>query len=828
MRVLGRLLLLGLLAVVVLHWGRPQYLKLRQQALHYLDATPAERAAEPSVTYVYTGTPLEFPLRAGQSTLRVVSTGNVERAVALAAAQQDTVFAFALDYRLLDDDGRELAQRTYHLRTRMTWYRDEASGDLRTAGSYTTSALLPLDSQIFTIDLREFPQARRIRIGVVAPAATLVDVGIRCYQREAVPAYRLEHQWQRMNRKQRERLARGNLFGAEVLRKRERDHLLRNAWQPSAPNGIAGAAYEPRVLYTREDNPDPLPVGTSIAAGFGVDATRVGTVPLPATGARLRLTWEWQGRVPHGAVATIDWYGLRAEAPRRTEVPIDGSISRLEAHFDPGLLELSAPFAAAVRVEHLDGDAIRDFTPTPLVVKTYELAADTGLTYTITHAGGQVSPFRFDLRARLGHAAEAVTIDGSLDLLDAGGRLLGSHPLHGTRPPSRYDRLADPAEWLVSEPLSGYLLLGRDVAAVRLRPAAGAARPLLANAYTRPADLVRVTRIPEDALPGRDPTARLPTWFGLQPPAAGRPAGPRLRLVETQPRPAVERLARATEIASGEYEWVDFRPETTPPGRELLTLREPDAVPRALQAPVSYRALTPQATHLLEFTANGQDTVSPSLLWIRPRATPLSLTLTLDGQPLMVPVAGTRGSQALPALSPGRHAITLSTAEAGDFFVNDVVPAATDRLRRFAYRFDRAALTYTFTRTTRAPETLSARLFTPGEQPHRVKLRVTIAGPAVATNELAADWSPRDRRYDILPDHAARVPVLGTAGETVDRGRAFFIPFGASDPPGQYRVTITREDGPAGYLVLAKLTPGRFEQRAIQRETESRHVEVAE
>lgn len=807
MRVLGRLLLLGLLLVIAGIEGPRLVRELRTQVQHYLGGAVDQRESDPGVTYLLPAThALEFPLRPGQAVVRVVTTANIE-AAGHPRPDESTIdnLGYVIEYTLLDAAGKELRRQDYHLRSHLTWYRDE-TGVPYTASSYLDAALLPLDSESFVVNVAEAREARVLRLKIIEQSPAIRDVVVRCYQRERVADYRLQHLWQRLSRPQREKLARGSLYGAGQLREAERYNLLRNAWQASAPNGVAGKAYTSRILYTREENNDPVVADAPAADGLPIGPAQTGVVPLPGAGGHLRLRWAWPKEVSAGASASLTWYGNDGAPPSRTTLPIAGSSTVYEGDFAGGLLALDASSSGLVRIWRMDGETATEITPPPQILKTYPLRAQAKLEYRVSHVGDTPTPLRLDLRA-LAQTTETgpFTLLVRCELLGRDGEILATELLQGERPASPYERATGSAgEQVVSEVLSAYFELPAEVATLRLTLPTAASTASLANVYTRPLDLLREIRVPEDRDLQVDEVDRVPTWFSMQP---------------------VDSAATA-----GDYDWTDFVPVTEPPGREVIAPREANSVARPQQLTTNFRPLArnrPQTITLM--TDAGTASVAPTLLWFDVAPVATALEIEIDGESLMrTSLAGSRGELQLPALPTGVHRLTLHTRATGAFYLNQVWPGPGDRLRRVVYRFADRPLSYDYDRNTPDDETLSARIYAPAGYTGRIRLRVTLSGPVSRSYQSSPEWSPRDRRYDILPDQRQQTPVLNTASELVDAGRAFFIPLRAGSPPGRYRITVTREEGPPGYLLMAKLTPGQFERRSLQRETETRHVELVE
>lgn len=825
MRLLGRLLLLALAVGLGWRFGPSLWLDARELARRYVGASSQLRDSDASLTYLAPdGRALEFVLVPGQAEVRILTNANVAATGGMPPPAALAPLAYTLEYALLDAGGRELQRQRYHLRSRLTRWRDEA-GSERTGGSYVDPGLLPLDTQNFMLVLDTVPGARRLRLEVVATTRPIVDVGVRCYQREPLPEFRIVRQWQRLSRRERERAARGNVYGAAQLRENEIRNLVLNEWQPIAPRGVGGTDYVSRVLYLPQDASDLVLDQPQVPAGFAAGPDRWAVLVLPPTGGRLRLELAWLSSPPARA-SDIRWFGA-AGATRTWQAAGDAAVAHFEQTLPAGLVEVAAAAPATLRAFLVDAaGGTTEITPQPAAVRCYPLDG-AALEFEVAHAGGTATPFRLDLRA-LVEAASAATPAASVELLDGAGTVVDRLALAGERPVSTHDRVDWPAdgEWHVSEALSAYFELPPTVVRVRVVADRDGGR-LLANAYTRPADLVRTLRVPEDSPLNPDDGQRQPTWFALQPvDAASRLARGTLRYVAVQPRPPT----RDPLIAAGVYAWEDLVPLGRPLGRELLVPRDPAAIARVEQLGANFRPLPPNRELGLDFAdGTGVGDIAPTLLWQRARGTAATLAISLDGRALPpVAIAGGSGTLRLPTVAPGRHRLRVDGPPDLRLHVNQLWPADGDALRRFAYRFTGERIVYELLRTTQAAETLNARLYAPAGRTERSVLRVEIAGPAAAPARGREEWYPRVRRYDLAPDPGGRATVLQSGGEATDAGRAFVLPFAEGAPTGRYRITFILEEGPAAYLSLARITPGRYERRNLRSGTESRHVDVAE
>ncbi|MEW6350998.1 MAG: hypothetical protein AB1646_18220 [Thermodesulfobacteriota bacterium] len=75
-----------------------------------------------------------------------------------------------------------------------------------------------------------------------------------------------------------------------------------------------------------------------------------------------------------------------------------------------------------------------------------------------------------------------------------------------------------------------------------------------------------------------------------------------------------------------------------------------------------------------------------------------------------------------------------------------------------------------------------------------------------------------DRRYVVRPSGDGPFPVITSSEEDVDRGRRLFFPLHGDIPEGRYLLRMDLEEGVEGYVVVARVLPGRWEERLLRQE----------
>ena len=815
MRSIGYLLLtcvLLLLAGWLAHWSW-HTLDSRELAA-YLSGRIED--ARPSNSYFQQGDHwLEFQLDGNGSSVHVVSNATLQRP----AKPDDTaLWWYAFDYQLLDGDGTLLQEDTYYHRTRVTWYRDASQQRLLTRDFFLDPGLVPADSRrmIMPLDAVQHPVRLRLRVRHVDPA--LLAVTFRVYEQETLAAHKIDYRWQRLSELKKQSLARGNVYGHEHLRSEEKLNLLRKRWRPLGPAGITGSDYTTRKLYVRQELPGEAVDDVVLPFGLYVDARTNGIVPLPEGGGRIRLQWTPVAGIDGGdpdEQLVVRWYGRNLGQRSETAVAITSGQAQLETEFGEGLLEVQSGSALVVRAFLSEHDSLEEITPEALQLRAYRPDNSLTVEFYIDHAGEQPTPLRIDVRSALSATVAGVQAPVRFELLDADGEVLSAGTLNQDMGASRHDRFAriEPDRQL-SEAARNYFRLPVEVARVRVH-AAGSA---LISAYSRPADLVREVRYPEDLYTASSEVQHIqPAWFVL------RPANERALLQDLrgerlvlQQRPPVD----DPQLLAGHYHWEEYHPQGSWRGRHLLIPRDPGLPLRDLARAAVYGELPANREITVELRDfEGQREIRPTLLFERDQDQPVDAGVSLDGDPWYeTGIAGRRGQLQLPALPSGSHRIRIKGPDDSRWYLNYTGANGPAYLRRLAVTVGPDGLEFEYQKQSAEREILTGQLYQ--AQSERVRLHVNIDHVSDAALQPLDDWTFVQRIYDLRAVDEKRVPVLNTRAKTVDAGRRFFVTLGADLPPGSYRIRIRirPEQASDAYLALYQLQPGQQLVRLFLRE----------
>lgn len=812
MRTLGYLLVTALLLLLAAGPGQWAWQSLdRQELAAYLSGQL--EGAKPSNSYLQQGDNwLEFQLSGNGSSIHVVSNASVQRAQADA---DDVVWWYAFHYQLLDSGGKLLREGEYHHRTHITQYHEPRHGRMVTRSFLLDPLRVPTDGRRMVMPVMQGDRPARLRLRVSETDPALLDVMFRVYEKETLATHKLDYRWQRMSEASKGVLARGNVYGPEHMRPMEQQNLLRARWRPLGPAGITDNDYRARKVYVQQGIPGETIDDAVLPYGLYVDSNTNGIIPLPQGGGRIQLQWTLAAATA-GADEQIlvRWYGRNLSQRSETSVPLADPQGRLDAEFGEGLLEVISGHPVVVRAFLNDNETTVEITPEGIRLRAYLPADSLPLVYQIDHVVDQLTPLRIDVRSLL-RADDTLQQPAHFEILDAAGKRLAAGDLHQDTTPSRYDRLltAEPGTRL-SEPARNYFNL--PVAAAELRIYSMGSS--LLSAYTRPADLVRKVRYPEDLvyaqLDERDAQPQ-PAWFVLQ------PANEQELLVNLhtqqlllQNRPPVD----DPRLLAGQYGWEDYQPNGQWSGRHLLLPRDAGLPLRDLSRGAVYAELPANreiAAVLRDFT--GHRELRPTLIFQREQEQPAELSVLLDGSPWYeTRIIGRSGQLPLPVTPAGKHRIQIQGPDTTRWFMNYLDATGPTYVRRLAVKVGPDGLEFSYHKQTAAAEVLTGQLYQ--MQGEHMRLHVEIEHQTGAQLQPLADATFLQRVYDLRTADETRVTVLNTDSGTVDGGRRFFVPLGTDLPPGNYRIHIWPEQDAAAYLALYRLLPGQQLVRAFLRE----------
>ncbi|MDH3282085.1 MAG: hypothetical protein OEQ18_13285, partial [Gammaproteobacteria bacterium] len=326
---------------------------------------------------------------------------------------------------------------------------------------------------------------------------------------------------------------------------------------------------------------------------------------------------------------------------------------------------------------------------------------------------------------------------------------------------------------------------------------------------------IRVPDAYDSYLRNQDDSVAPPAWFSIRPTDSDtliRATRSRLLAVQSKPR------EDSTLVAAGDFDWTDFFPAGAWLARHVLNPRDPSQTVSDQAHPVVFNRLaTDRPVHLRIVAEANRGFAEPTLIFLRETATPFSVTVSLDGRPVIsTELSGARGELRLPRIATGPHTLKLTGGRRVSWFINHTDLNNDPVTRRLAYRLSHSGLRFYYTKESAVEETLSARVQLPRGAVYPARVRITLGLPNDPHNAgPLPDLTLSERVFDIAARAGSEsVPVLGS-DQFADLGHTLFVAFGGELPPGEYPVSVTLETGDEAYLSLYRRRPGRRPQHRM-------------
>jgi hypothetical protein len=365
-----------------------------------------------------------------------------------------------------------------------------------------------------------------------------------------------------------------------------------------------------------------------------------------------------------------------------------------------------------------------------------------------------------------------------------------------------------------TEPSTYYFAVPRDVHRIRF---VSHGPPVLLSAATRPPDLAKRTRVPEDYSAFYRPGSTNRNWFVLLP-------DDHLRLLEeartvsiqVRPRPADD----DPDLVAGRYLWEDFRPRGLWKARHLLAPRDPEAPLRDEALTSTFVELDTGRDYAVRFIRNpNRSVIEPRLIYVHEGSLSQSLEIRMDGVLYHTArLRAPRGEIALPAFAAqetaAEHTLHVRSDGPVRVFLNCLEPwEQATYLKRIALHTE-GRLRFEYDKTVPGKEVLALWFYGAAGQKQRARLRVQISSPQAQNLDPRIGWTIRQREFDIKPTEGAeRSVVLDTTDQYMGAGQVCYIPLGEDLPVGRYPIEVKLIDGAQGYVVLSKTTAGTARER---------------
>ena len=795
---------LALLLVLVMHltpWIKEQYDYVRSLR----GASGNVSGARVSLAYELSDSIwTSFPVQPRSLQVKVVSNAGIMPQMVNATDPLD----YTLGFQILGSGDRVLDQGEYHHLTRQTLFHDPLqTNGTRSGAFYLDSEVMPLDGRVFVLDLARFKdigEVSGVRFRLVQHDSRIRDVVIRVYERLLNPEHKLEHLWTRLSRKQREKMARGNVYPQDFLEPGEIRNLMRMTWHPVGPAGIPNSEYFLRHLYVLRDL-DGLEIQEPpLSREPVVDAFLHCTLPIPEDGMDLMFRFEPLEPVVSTSSVSIRWYGKTLRDRSTQNIPLVHRGSEYSGFFAGGMLECTSTVPVRIMILFREGDSYVPLERDPMYKRTFVAHNRETVVYDLGPVRKEPVPFRLELRLPDSRVEKAPGVNVRL-LNDDGTLRTTLHPVISPVVPSLYDRIGDDPQTVPSDPRFLFLLVPSGV--TRLEVTADG--PVLVSAATRPQSLARRIMVPEDAYRFKEKDhLRQPAWFSLYPLDYRRLYGREQSvLLRVQYRPPED----DPDLVAQRYVWESFTPTGTwrggqvvVPVREALEIRSESLNARFF--PLGFKE------QVLDIRrGRGETRARPVLMYLGAEP-PMDLEIMIDGKLFHAARLMTaRGTLTLPSLPSGKHRVRVQTGPKVAVFMNQIASRKPGVVLRSGFYLENP-LSFVISKRTSGQEIINVEFYSKGAR--RTEITTRLTGPRVPAGRFFPALTIPGRVFSVRPGQEI-LPVLSGKVRSMHQGENMLIFMGEDLPPGRYVLNIERTRGPAGYIAVYRVIPGIHPLRRI-------------
>ncbi|MCX5861934.1 MAG: hypothetical protein NTW27_07415 [Deltaproteobacteria bacterium] len=730
---------------------------------------------------------------------------------------------YSFDWQVLEKGTNRIVKSgQYNYETGLTRFSTEDIEKPYTAAFYLDSSVIPADGRIFIINTKELslagkPIILRFRLASTDPGVS--SVLLRTYNLEPPSERRLDFLWMRITKRQQDILSQGNVYPSELLTEIERQNLLRQLWAPLSPEGIEGRDFIAKKIYIIRDIEGAPVEDPIIPEGILVNASLRGTLPIPEDGRNAKFDFSHVGPSDVGEDSSIriNWYGLDITERKSFTIPWNGVSLTWEGFFKGGIVEFLSETPLVVKPSWISPKGPQPAFPEQLYVRTYTIENDKSVVFKVAHSNRAKTPLRIDFRALFDEAL-ARNHAVKYALLGLKGETVKEGKLDFPSIPSSYDLgFIGDYQAIVSDPQSFYFRLPPESPYIKL----SSERPLITTAYTRPADLVKETNVPQDYFQESVLlNVREPDWFLVRPlNYESLIKDQRSVLTKIQLRPPED----DPDIMAGRFWWEQFRPIGAWSGQYLLTPQDKTLPYRREESLVSGFSSVPVGSDIRINLRSDCDlrVVTPTIIFLRKDdESPFRFLVSLDGSPFVnAQLIGRRGMFRLPPIYAGIHHLRIDSTEKDiSFLMNHLASSEIDNQVRFANLFSDGKMEVEYFKRSTEDEILSLTLYAPYGQKSHSTIRVRLCAPSDETEGPLDGITILDRRFKVIPSSDGPCPIINNPEGDLEAGQKMFFPVHGDIPPGSYHIRVELEDGAANNLELNRVLPGTFEQREFREE----------
>jgi hypothetical protein len=769
-----------------------------------------EEVSPSPVYFLQTNRWLEFDIPRDAPLARLVSNASISSGTNFEAG---TEWPYAIEYELQGSEPGDKATGVYHFKGQPVVFLDPESGKRIEVNSYLDRRYTPLGGRHWMVNLRDplIKNAQVLRLRLHSSDPELREVAVRVYFRTAVAERKVAYLWDRMSEDQKRDLARGNIYSYEGLSADEKLCLVSYHWEVASPDGIPGRDFQRRTLYVRDDSERLQELKDWEPAGLALDTEHFGVLPITnAPGhCQLQLIDYESGAVSQVVSNTILWHPQRQPQIETNHLAWSGANFSAMPSDQDGFLQINSSRPVYLRAFQIENGRTNEITPRPDHVLLFACSPTNSVEYDIEHVGDEPTFFRLDVR-RFGPAINSNTTDViHYAMMTEEGDTLDADEVVLTNAISPYD-------WLVGEkghtnvtvPQSLCFVFPHTVRTLRISsPRDG----IFVNAYSRPSQLVKYLKVPEDYSVSRMQGPAQPSWFTVRPrDTVQRREAEQTGIVLVQARPPeYDPLVQA-----GQYEWDSFLPETDARGQMILLPPTEGQPPRPDS--FSYFPVAVGDEQRVRFQAQPpQPQVAPTLMLVFTNGTGGSASVSLDGQTILdmrfqSPVTAVQ----LGNLRAGEHRLRISASAPVQAYVNNLESATnTAYLQRYCTMASSNVLSFAYTKQRADSELLVLRIFSPvttNPQPYEVRFKLKPSVPPRVGPFPALTFA--ERKADVTPGAVGQTWLVSGTPALLDEGEPVFFPIGPDLPPGRYQVEVRVTAPSVRWLSLSRTTPGVAEK----------------
>ncbi len=725
-------------------------------------------------------------------------------------ATEDTVFQYAIDYKLLDAaNNKVLRDGRYHFISKVSLHKSIDDNKQKLKSFFSDNNVIPADGRMMFLDLEEFsPLTKNVVIRLREASKDLYSKGIisRVYSRLENPLKKQQVLWKRLSNTQKKNLSKGNLYPYDLLNKTEIENIVKQQWQPMGPSGIPNRDFNIRRLYILKETVEMIQPENRLEDQKILTLDNKITFAIPEEGKTYQLKFTKISKERLSGYIHLSWFGPTIHDELHLDIPIENETNSINHFFSGGIVELKSNLSVEVNI--LDPEnADQDIFPEPLFSKMYLLEPGKNIEYAIKHLDEQPVPTRITVRSVNTETDQIYQL--KYKLYSDTDSLIAQNTLDSISTPSLYDQPTGIiADKTISDPTHVYLTLPPGAKRIVLE----SKLPQLVSLANYPPGLVQRINVPEDYYQHSFHINKQPFWFSYPPlDDLALQKQKRSVLIRIQHRPP----ERNQEIAAGNFLWESFRPNDKWAGNYILVPRNKTSPERTESSASLFQKLTTEKTIQKTFIAQEpKQFIWPKLIFQCGASKTGHLKLNINNHVYIDrPFKGKNSIIQLPAVPSGHASLIAEITDGCDLYLSNLAETSPGYILRFANKLDTRGLSFNYLKKT-AEETLSFMYFSPCDSTGRANVTIKLRGSTDSAPHQS--FTKPFREYSVRPGGEPLLQVLNSDSQCVQKGEKLYLPLGNDLPPGTYPVTINNST--SGFIIIYRVLPGKFNQSKFLRE----------